>query len=433
MTTKHARLIPGIGLWFLLCLAPAASADVAPGDVIDKTNWQKAEGLLPDSVLNWVRKGEFTLDIGALEWDPNDYWTEACIRAMEENKGTFSLDEEGLIVDAQTGRTPAFVEGIPFPEVGLDDPRSAFKIMHNRTFYSYTLGNIDYPFAAIWVGRGGYERDVQVQFLQYPMVGFPAARQEKNPQGIEQYSIVRVVSPYDIAGTNVMTWRYLDSRQDMTFGYVPAIRRVRRMSPANRSDAFIGTDMCIDDAYGFAGKVSSVEWKPTQKKVALVPFLDAKPQALVRNERGEWMSTSGIKPVIYGFQKEGWQGAPWAPTNLVWAKREVLILEMKPKDPYYNYGTQYLWVDAEVPFMTFYKIIHDRAADYWKTVLLTASGFDGPEKKMRFVQGPMYIAVDDRYEHATVLRALTPESIGTWYAVQNPNIYSLGGFQKLCK
>ncbi len=433
MRKKQCTIVLSIGLWLLLSFLTTASADVVPGDVIDRTNWQKVEGLLPDSVLNWVKKGEFTLNIGELQWDPNDYWTETCIRSMEKNKGKYTLDEDGLVSDANTGRTPDFVEGIPFPEVDLNDPRSAYKIMHNRTFYGYTLGNIDYPFAAIWVGRSGYEREVQVQFLQYPMVGFPDARKEKNGNGIEQYSIVRVVSPYDIAGTNVMTWRYFDNRQDMTFGYVPAIRRVRRMSPANRSDAFIGTDMCIDDAYGFAGKVSSVEWKPTKTKTALVPFLDEQPQALVRNERGEWMSTSSIKPVIYGYQKEDWQGAPWAPTNLVWAKRKVLILEMKPKDPYYNYGTQYLWMDAEVPFMVFYKIIQDRATDYWKTIMLTASGFDGPDKKMRFVQGPMYIAIDDRYEHATVLRALTPDSIGTWFAIQNSNIYSLGGFQKLCK
>jgi hypothetical protein len=418
----------------LLCLTPPANADVVPGDVIDKTNWQKVEGLLPESVLNWVKKGEFILNIGELQWDPKDYWTEACIHSMESNKGKFSLDEDGMVADAKTGKTPTeFVEGIPFPEVDLDDPQSAFKIMHNRTFYGYTLGNIDYPFAAIWVSRGGYDREVQAQFLQYPMVGFPGARKENNSKGIEQYSVVRVLSPYDIAGTNTMTWRYLDNRQDMTYAFVPAIRRVRRLSPANRSDAFIGTDMCLDDAYGYAGKISAVEWKPTKTKIALVPFLAEKPQALVQNERGEWLSTKGIKPVIYGYQKKDWQGAPWAPTNLVWVKREVLILEMKPKDPYYNYGTQYLWIDAAVPFITFYKVIQDRAADYWKTVLLTSNGFDGPNKEMRFVQGPMYIAIDDRYDHATVLRALTPETVGIWFAIQNPNIYSLGGFQKLCK
>ena len=433
MKATHHLGTLGNCLLLLLCLAAPTAADVAPGDVIDKTNWQKAEGLLPESVLNWVKKGEFVLNIGELQWNPGDYWTDTCIRSMEANKGKYVLDKDGLIADATTGKTPKFVEGIPFPGVDLEDPRSAYKIMHNRTFYGYTLGNIDYPFQAIWVGRSGYERDVQAQFLQYPMIGFPEAKKVANPKGIEQYGIVRVISPYDIAGTNIMTWRYFDNRQDMTFGFIPAIRRVRRMSPANRSDAFIGTDMCIDDAYGFAGKISSVEWKPTKKQLALVPLLDEKPQALMQNERGEWMSTKGIKPVIYGYQKKDWQGAPWAATNLVWVKREVLVLEITPKDPYYNYGTQYLWLDAEVPFIVFYKIIHDRAGEYWKTILLTSNGFESADRRMRFLQGPMYIAVDDRYGHATVLKALTPTSLGTWFAKQNRNIYSLGGFQKLCK
>ena len=30
-------------------------------------------------------------------------------------------------------------------------------------------------------------------------------------------------------------------------------------------------------------------------------------------------------------------------------------------------------------------------------------------------------------------RLMKEQDIGIWFAVQNPNIYSLGGFQKLCK
>ena len=52
-----------VGLCMLLCTASPASADVSPGDVIDKTNWQKVEGLLPLSVLDWVKKGEVTTRI----------------------------------------------------------------------------------------------------------------------------------------------------------------------------------------------------------------------------------------------------------------------------------------------------------------------------------------------------------------------------------
>jgi|GEM_PF-2651795 len=35
---------------------------------------------------------------------------------------------------------------------------------------------------------------------------------------------------------------------------------------------------------------------------------------------------------------DGWQGAPWAATNLAWAKRPMYLVEAIPLDPNYNYG-----------------------------------------------------------------------------------------------
>jgi hypothetical protein len=434
MKAERVVSIMGIVLGLLFCWAVVeAAADVSPGDVVDKTNWEKVEGLLPDPVLNWVKKGDFVLTVGTLNYDPNQYWPEAALRSFEPNKGKFRVNEAGLMVEATTGKTPEHVDGIPFPEVDLNDPKAAHMLMYNRMCYAYTLGNGFYPMTAIWVGRSGHEREVEAAFLWYPMIGYPAASQEDNPDRIEKLSIIQVLAPYDIAGTNILTMRYLDDKQDMTYGFVPAIRRVRRMSPANRSDAFIGTDMCVDDGYGFDGKISSVEWMPVKKRQAVVPWLDKDPQPLVQNKKGEWLSTTTIKDVTYGYQTKDWKGAPWAPTNLPWVKRDVLVLEFKPKDPYYNYGTQYLWVDAEVPYVVYFKIISDRAGAYWKTIMLCLSGFESPDKTLRFLQGGFYMAVDDRYDHATILRALQPTGIAVWFAIQDRNMYSLAGFQKLCK
>jgi len=426
--------IVGVVVGLLVGLAAGAAADVSPGDVVDKSNWQKVEGLVPESVLNWVKKGDFVMPVGELHYDPNQYWPEAAVQSFGPNKGKYRMSEGGLILDAATGKAPEHIVGIPFPEVDLSDPKAAPKLMYNRMCYAYCLGKGYYPMNAIWVGRGtGYEREVEAAFLWYPMVGYPEASEEDNSNLIEKSSIIQVIAPYDIAGTNILTWRYLDDRADMTYGFIPAIRRVRRMSPANRSDAFIGTDMCVDDGYGFDGKISSVDWKPVRKQAALVPWLDANPQPLEQDKKGEWLSTTTIKNVVYGYQKEGWQGVPWAPTNLPWVKRDVLILEFKPKDPYYNYGTQYLWVDAEVPYVVYFKVIEDRAGAYWKTVMLCLSGFESADKKVRFLQGGFYMAVDDRYDHTTILRALSSEGVAVWFAVQDRNMYSLAGFQRMCK
>jgi len=45
-------------LWVISCPYPPAFAELAVGTVIDKTNAEQAQGLIPDPVLNWVKKGE---------------------------------------------------------------------------------------------------------------------------------------------------------------------------------------------------------------------------------------------------------------------------------------------------------------------------------------------------------------------------------------
>ena len=50
-------------LFFLLASVRTAPADVSPGDVIDESNWEKVKGLLPEPVLNWVKQGDFILNI----------------------------------------------------------------------------------------------------------------------------------------------------------------------------------------------------------------------------------------------------------------------------------------------------------------------------------------------------------------------------------
>ena len=65
--------------------------------------------------------------------------------------------------------------------------------------------------------------------------------------------------------------------------------------------------------------------------------------------------------------------------------------------------------------------------------MLILNAFESADKQMKHLQGPRYLAIDDRTQHATLLRALSSDNIGLWFAVQDPNIYSPGGFQRLCK
>src|SRR5262249_430371 len=50
-------------------------------------------------------------------------------------------------------------------------------------------------------------------------------------------------------------------KRDSNWVYVPALRRVRAVSPANRSDGFLGSDMSQDDGPFFDGKPADFTWK----------------------------------------------------------------------------------------------------------------------------------------------------------------------------
>jgi len=284
-----------------------------------------------------------------------------------------------------------------------------------------------------WIGRvRGFERAIEAEFCMLVLDSNPAAREEPNPDNELMLSSARVVHPPDISGTNVLAWRYRDERPDYTHVYVPAIRRLRRMSAGNRSDSYLGSDMCVDDNWGYAGKVSAFNWRLLRKEEQLVPFCEGDPIRVFLNDEGEWETAQNDRNLALGYDAKGYQGAPWFPLNVVYVKRPTYVLECSAKDPYYNYGTQYMWVDADI-YMPAYKVIHDRAGDYWKcgmTFLLALSSADG-KKKMVALGGQL--SVDDRSQHGSIGIVLDPKNTSFFEASLDRNDFSLGGFQKLCK
>jgi len=434
MNSRKSLLACFISLCLLGGISGVASADVAPGDLIDKSNWEKAEGLLPAPVLDWLKTGDTVMNVVELNYDPKEYMNPIAKASLEANKGKYDLDANDLFVEKSTGKFPDYIEGIPFPDVQENDPRAAAKLVWNRFYTGYTFGSMLLPFTADWISRNnGFERQVMCTWEQYPLDGYPGHKDMSNKEGYERFALIRVLAPFDIKGTNILLMRYRGAKQDTTLAYVPAIRRVRRMSPANRSDAFIGSDCCVDDAWCFDGKVDAFDWELVGKQEALFPFLSEEVQLVEQNKYGGWSTSKSIKQIEYGHQKEGWQGAPWQPTNLVWAKRQAYVLKMTPKDPYYNYGTQYLWLDTEVNVMTVWKIIHDRSGKYWKTVWYSWQAYKSADDKQRMIIAGSMQCADDRTNHATIIGFPEPNRQWNYGWKLDPNDYTLGGFQKACK
>ncbi|WP_319560792.1 outer membrane lipoprotein-sorting protein [Marispirochaeta sp.] len=59
--------------------------------------------------------------------------------------------------------------------------------------------------------------------------------------------IMFFAAPADVRDTSFMTWSWDDGRDDEQWIYLPALRRVKRISSDSKNDSFMGSDFTYDD------------------------------------------------------------------------------------------------------------------------------------------------------------------------------------------
>ncbi len=299
-------------------------------------------------------------------------------------------------------------------------------------YAAYSGGNKRFTINLAWVGPSAFEREAMIYVMEAYFTGFPGTEKLRNPKDIELYNLITVKKPYDVAGTAIMLWRYFGTKPDVNFAYVPAIRRVRRTSPANRSEGFVGSDFAQDDMAGYNGKIPAFEWKLIGEREVLAPHAYTRPMPMSRSKKGEWTMDQGVEGIRYAYQEEDTSVAAWCPKTTVFVKRPAWLIEAKSKDPYYNYGVQYLWVDKEIEW-AMYKTVHTRSGKFWKFILITAIALENPETKERLTLAVDHLVVDTARNHATYTKQVHPTPILTNFAEHDMNDFTLAGFQKYCK
>lgn len=335
----------------LAITAPPAHAELKAGDVLGPDNWEQARGLLPDEFLESYRRGDFRHTVAdyPLERIGDDPVFRA---AVDGNRGRYALNEHGSIIDAKTGQPPEYVYGWPFPDIDPKDPQAAMKIVWNYFYTMYYAGNGHYRADLQWISRHGLDRAVEVDDYVKQYDGqHPRFREPNADHELLTQTLAAVRAPADVNGIVSLSWRYRGAdRRDAIWTFVPALRRVREVSPANRSDGFLGSDLSQDDGAYFDGKVEDFTWKLIGEQDLLVLFdklsFTDSPQ-LTRLPEGGWrMMVPGGARV--GFQVPGFPGAPWCPVQEVLMRRPHWVVEAVPKDPYYLYGKLLFRFDKEV-------------------------------------------------------------------------------------
>jgi hypothetical protein len=164
-----------------------------------------------------------------------------------------------------------------------------------------------------------------------------------------------VVAPFDARGIQLLSYRYkksdgprAEARHDDTWVYVPTLRRVRRISSAQRTDAIAGTDFTFDDLRSFNGIVPQYEWQCLWE--------------------GRMIGPMNTKVKGYPYEKDhnfGPFGLSFASDN--WELREVWLIRMTPKNDDHPYHRKDIYIDKQT-FAPMYSFAYDRKEELWKII-----------------------------------------------------------------
>lgn len=318
-----------------------ASDGVAPGEVISDKNVDKYAHLLSPG-LEWAVRYGWRIKVGA----PRPIQMLTPYReATEKYSGQVKLAPDGLRVSNWTA-------GQPFPKIDPNDPQVALKIMWN---YSYNFAatddinseNFDADTGAFGKNRGiSVERHYMIDNLRRlnytgrlfvdPKPALP------NPDDVRfKESLHPLSEPFDLKGVGATFYRYNDpERQDDSWLYLPQLRRVRRLSTAQRSDALFGQDSDVDSYYGYNGHIAWMDWKFLGERTILAAM------------HGQHAPVKWQEPEDWAFDD-------------VWEPRQVYVVEGTSKLPQYAYGKRIIFIDKQGWVVTS-SDIYDRAGQLWK-------------------------------------------------------------------
>jgi hypothetical protein len=295
------------------------------------------------------------LEIGPFHYD---YAPAAAFqRATEKFKGKARIGPDGSLEN--------YTAGTPFPMEDFDcqgDPQAGVKFMWNfeqrwsggggeaRFLYTYWDRGERLPLYYEGTGRGvplAYR--VEPEYLDKNGGDLFSKDKRRIASGAE------VTAPFDARGIKLLTYRYKASqgplaqaKNDDTWVYVPTLRRVRRISTAQRTDAISGTDFTLDDLFSFNGIIPQYEWK------CLGVY--------------DYIAPGNTKIKGYPYVKDqnfGPYGLSLA--NDRWEMRKMVKVRMKPRNNDHPYSYKDIYIDAQT-FEPHYSFAYDQKDELWKII-----------------------------------------------------------------
>jgi len=180
------------------------------------------------------------------------------------NAGKAMLSPDGNL---RTKDGKWWIGGTPFPTVDEKDPHAAVKAWYNQIHVydgdDFTHDGVNMFFInAVGQRERGLEMSWDRLFLTSREILPPKPSYDPKLEDVFFKELVYVQSPADLRGFGNLTYRYNDqNKPDDSFAYIPAMRRVRRLTSGQRFDPFVGCDSSIGDFRTLDVPVARWNWK----------------------------------------------------------------------------------------------------------------------------------------------------------------------------
>lgn len=364
--------------------APSVPGLVA-GTVINKGNVASFKDALDPGLFRHIQDGWVEVTVGATtSYDLNKAYIDATRKNLNKAK-----------LGAKPGELTGYVAGRPFvEEPDSQDPRAGEKLAWNYK-YGINWGDAAAISPFYWQYRdmksGKVERNLKMhmRFLNYKhrIANDPVPDITPNPSNLFRAIYVSVEEPQDVKDTQLLIQRYDDDlKQDDAYLYLGFQRRVRRLSTGQTTDAFLGSDVMVEDFEGYNGRISDMKWTYKGTASLLMPYFSHNDMKQLE-DKGE---KDGYKLVTYG-------GKGGCFPNITWQLRKVYVIDAQPVDGNHPISKRTHFMDAQTGTLN-RTLVYDRKGDLWKSFTI---GKAHPDQHLPRNKGSG-IAIDDAFSMVDV-------------------------------
>jgi hypothetical protein len=344
--------------------------NVKPGDVITWQNKGLVRNLIVEPYFPLMACEKMKMDIvKTVDYVLHPKFVEVTKKFGSQTK----LSPKGELVD--------FVCGYPFDPAKLDknDPQLGIKLAWNFD-YRWQKGGPGFDYwRTNFYKKGTLFRSMVGDYQRVWYSGRADLWPERttlmkdgSESDLQWKEFLEMHSPFDLRGIKFLMMRYVSaSKEDDTYSYLPTMRRVRRLSIAQRSDSMLGMEHTFDDFSGNNAKIPSWNWKYVGETKMLV-VADSKVRGYPYVEHLD-MGPSGISIAV---PEDNWQ------------MRDVWVVEGVPKPADHPYSKKVLFFDKQT-FAVYNTITWDRKGETYKCWVVPyywTENPDIPEKVSHGVQ-----------------------------------------------